>query len=266
MTYKFLFSVIICAYNSEKYICETIDSVINQSYTNWEIILINDGSTDNTEDLIFRYINKGVNIKYFYQKNMGFAFSRNLAINHSSSDWIVIIDHDDICLPSRLDIHYNQITKDKKNCKLFFGNTIHFDESLSINRKHFDQFNIKNIDIKKNKAALSLLYHGCFIDSESVVFNKIAALSVGLLNTKYKYVSDYDFFIKMGILYNFNFTFSDLSKWRVHEKQATKIMNKIIDKEIAHIYLDYLTNKNIFFLYKINILFKLLKLIIKKLF
>ena len=263
MNNKFLFSIIICAYNSEKYISETLNSIVNQTYSNWEIILINDGSTDKTESIILEYIDKGVNIKYFYQKNHGFAFSRNLAIKKATSDWIVIIDHDDICLPNRLNIHYDQILNDKNNCKLFFGNTIHFD-NISNKKKHFDQFDINNINMKKPNVASSLLSIGCFIDSESVVFNKIAAISAGLLNTKYKYVSDYDFFIKMGIIYNFNYTYLNVSKWRIHNKQATVTMKKIIRNEMFDIYVNYLFNKNIFFVCKLNIIIKLIKLLFKR--
>ncbi|SVC31736.1 uncharacterized protein METZ01_LOCUS284590, partial [marine metagenome] len=70
----------ICCYNSEKYICETIDSVIDQTYNNWEIIIINDGSTDKTEDLIFTYKQNNIPITYYKQNNKGFASARNKAL------------------------------------------------------------------------------------------------------------------------------------------------------------------------------------------
>ena len=103
MTNDIFFSVMICCYNSEKYLRETIDSVINQTYTNWEIVAVNDGSSDSTEEIIQLYINRGVPITYSYQENAGFANARNKAIDLAKSDWIVIIDHDDICLSDRLE-------------------------------------------------------------------------------------------------------------------------------------------------------------------
>ena len=70
----------ICCYNSEKYLYETIDSIINQTYTNWEIVAINDGSTDSTEEIILDYMHQGVPIVYHKQENMGFAAARNKAL------------------------------------------------------------------------------------------------------------------------------------------------------------------------------------------
>ena len=69
MNNDIFFSIMVCCYNSEKYLTETIDSIINQSYNNWEIIAINDGSSDNTEKIIQNYIKKGIPIIYHYQKN-----------------------------------------------------------------------------------------------------------------------------------------------------------------------------------------------------
>ena len=65
MIHDIFFSVMICCYNSEKYLRETLDSVINQTHQNWEIVIINDGSTDKTEEIILEYKNDGVPIIYF---------------------------------------------------------------------------------------------------------------------------------------------------------------------------------------------------------
>ena len=67
------FSVIICCFNSEEFIKETIDSVINQTFKDWEIVVVDDGSSDETSKIIHDYISKGVDINYFYQENRGFA-------------------------------------------------------------------------------------------------------------------------------------------------------------------------------------------------
>ena len=99
----------ICCYNSEKYLHETIDSVIDQTYTNWEIVIVNDGSTDGTEEIILDYIDQGIPITYLKQENKGFGAARNKAIELAKGDWIAIIDHDDICIPNRLESQVNDI-------------------------------------------------------------------------------------------------------------------------------------------------------------
>ena len=62
MNNDIFFSVMVCCYNSAQYLKETIDSIVNQTYTNWEIVAVNDGSADNTEEIIKTYIDKGVPI------------------------------------------------------------------------------------------------------------------------------------------------------------------------------------------------------------
>ena len=220
----------ICCYNSEKYLQETIDSIINQIYTNWEIIIVNDGSTDGTEEIILDYIRQGVSITYHKQENKGFAAARNKAIELAKGDWIALIDSDDICLLDRLEIQSTHI-RENSNAKLFFANTIHFnDEGIEI-RRQFDRINPCKLDLRAGKAMNNLLIHGCFIDTEAVVFNKEAALSIGGFNTQYNYVADADFFKRMGSKYDMFAGEETVSKWRVHTRQLTQTMETIIRKE-----------------------------------
>lgn len=94
-------SINLCCYNSEKYLKETLDSIINQTYKDWELVVINDGSTDSTEKIILDYKEKGHRIVYYFQENKGLGFSRNQALNLSQGDYIAFIDHDDMWLPEK---------------------------------------------------------------------------------------------------------------------------------------------------------------------
>lgn len=86
-------SVIIPTYNGGKFICHAIDSVLNQTYNNYEIIVIDDGSTDNTKKVIREYNSK---IKYIYHDNKGLSFSRNVGLTEAEGEYIVMLDADDI--------------------------------------------------------------------------------------------------------------------------------------------------------------------------
>ena len=238
------FSVMICCYNSEKYLRETIDSVINQTYKNWEIVAINDGSTDKTEEILFEYKSKGVPITYFRQKNQGFAAARNKAMELSKGEWIAIIDHDDVCLPKRLEIQVKQI-RENPNAKLFFANTVHFDDDGNEIRRQFDRLNPCKLSLTKGAAMNSLLAYGCFIDTESVVFNKKAAMLVGGFDTLYKYVVDYDFFLRMGSKFDLFSGEELVSKWRVHKDQASRKMTSIMFNESNQIFYKYFHNNDI---------------------
>lgn len=90
-----LVSIIVPVYNSEKYLSKCIESIINQTYFLWELILVNDGSTDNSEEIIRRYKNLDKRIKSFYFDNRGVAASRNFGINQAQGEYITFIDSDD---------------------------------------------------------------------------------------------------------------------------------------------------------------------------
>lgn len=96
-------SINLCCFNSEKYLRETLDSVVNQTYHDWELIIINDGSTDSTETIIKAYVERGFPITYHYQKNRGLSHSRNEALVRSHGNYIAFLDHDDVWLPNKLE-------------------------------------------------------------------------------------------------------------------------------------------------------------------
>lgn len=88
-------SIIIPAYNCEDTISETLDSILMQSYQNFEIVIINDGSTDHTVQIIMDYKKKHSNIFVIQSKNMGPGYARNLGIEKSSGDYLYFVDSDD---------------------------------------------------------------------------------------------------------------------------------------------------------------------------
>jgi glycosyltransferase involved in cell wall biosynthesis len=93
-----LVSVITAAYNAESFIAETINSVVEQTFTDWEYIVVDDGSTDNTARIVKAF----PQVKYIYQSNHGVAVARNTGVAHSSGKYIAIIDADDIWVREKL--------------------------------------------------------------------------------------------------------------------------------------------------------------------
>lgn len=92
----YMFSVIIPVYNVEKYLSKCIDSILSQTFTNYEIILIDDGSTDGSHSICERYKKKyNGKIKLITKKNGGLSSARNCGINHASGEYIVFVDSDD---------------------------------------------------------------------------------------------------------------------------------------------------------------------------
>lgn len=92
-------SVVVAVYNIEDYICECVDSVINQTIQPEEIILVDDGSTDRSSALCDEYAEKNTNIRVIHQKNAGLSAARNTGIEHAQGVWVYFVDGDDILAP-----------------------------------------------------------------------------------------------------------------------------------------------------------------------
>lgn len=97
-----LVSVIIPSYNSAIFLPEAIDSVISQDYSNWELIIIDDGSTDETASLVSKYLSKDDRISYFFQTNQKMASARNSGIRLARGKYVAFLDADNIFLPDKL--------------------------------------------------------------------------------------------------------------------------------------------------------------------
>ncbi len=89
-------SVVIACYNQAEYLMETLESVLNQTYNNWEGIIVNDGSTDNTEEIALAYVGKDCRFRYFSKENGGVSSARNYGIKYSQGAYILPLDADDL--------------------------------------------------------------------------------------------------------------------------------------------------------------------------
>ncbi|MCE5195436.1 MAG: glycosyltransferase family 2 protein [Nitrospiraceae bacterium] len=116
-----LISVIIPVYNGERYIVEAIESVITQKYKNIEIIVINDGSTDRTEEILNSY----KNVKHLYQSKQGAPSARNTGIKFSTGELIAFLDADDLWTKDKLEIQ-TSIFKTLPDLDMVFGHVKQF--------------------------------------------------------------------------------------------------------------------------------------------
>lgn len=112
--YQTTFSIIIAVYNCEKYIIETLKSICEQTFEDYEVIIVDDCSSDNTFSIIEDYIaNKDVFALYSNDKNMGVAFSRNFAIDKAHGEYICLLDGDDVWVANKLETQY-EVLKDQQ--------------------------------------------------------------------------------------------------------------------------------------------------------
>lgn len=122
-----LVSIIMPSYNTGRFIKETIESVLSQTYTNWELLIVDDCSTDNTDDVIKEYLTD-FRIHYLKNaKNSGAAVSRNKALQEAKGKWIAFLDSDDLWTPNKLE---KQISFMKSNGYHFsYTNYVEIDET-----------------------------------------------------------------------------------------------------------------------------------------
>ena len=117
-------SVILPIYNVAPYLDETFRSLINQSLSDIEIIAVNDGSTDNSEDIIRKYAQQDARISYFSQQNQGQSVARNLALQHAKGKYIYMMDSDDVIDTDALRICYDYAEKNEADFIFFDVDTI----------------------------------------------------------------------------------------------------------------------------------------------
>lgn len=120
-------SVIVPVYNVENYIRRCLDSILNQTFTNFELILVDDGSIDNSGKVCDQYSDRDKRIRVIHQENHGQAFARNRGINIAKCDWIAFVDADDVVHPQYLEILYRAVCESNAKisvCHAYEGEVI----------------------------------------------------------------------------------------------------------------------------------------------
>lgn len=122
-----LISVIVPIYNTEKYLVECVESLRKQTYSNIEIILVDDGSTDTSIEICDGFAEKDSRVRVFHKKNEGVAVARNFGIQQSNGQYVVIVDSDDIAVDRMIEVLYTQIKEN--DADIAVGNYYIYDES-----------------------------------------------------------------------------------------------------------------------------------------
>lgn len=164
-------SVIIPTYNSATYLPETIESVLNQSYSKIEIIVVDDGSTDATKEILKAYLGK---ITYYYIRNSGPSAARNAGINRSTGDWIAFLDSDDIWIPEKIEKQLDTMkrNKDKSFCCSDWSNFVNVrDKLISV---------LRNYQAFEKRPDFDLMLTENYVLTSSVLVEKTKLLKSGI--------------------------------------------------------------------------------------
>ncbi len=182
-------SVIIPAYNGARFLPEAIESVLAQTYKDYEIIVVDDGSTDNTKEILKPYFDK---IKYIHQQNQGAATARNTGIRHSQGEYIAFLDADDVWLPEKLHTQVYYLDNNPEVAMVYSRSfTISGDGELISKKSSYKDFpsgEIFNI----------LFLHSFFIYTSTVVVRRRILDTVGLFDESLITSEDRDLWLRIA--------------------------------------------------------------------
>ncbi len=212
-------SVIIPTFNTEQYIAEAIESVLNQSYQDYEVIVVDDGSTDDTPSVLDAYLDR---IRYFYKQNGGPASARNLGIRHAQGEYIAFLDADDLWFPHKLETQL-KVFEDSPGIGLVHSSRIYFDDrnrEPERIRARAEQYNSED--------AFPYLFLRNFIGNSTVIVRKTCFEEVGLFDESPEFLGteDYDMWLRISYRYPIGYVSTPLSKYRVREGQLSKNIEK----------------------------------------
>lgn len=222
------------AYNSEDYISEAIKSMLDQTFSDFELLIINDGSTDHTVEIIETFNDHRIRLVH-NDKNRGLTYTRNVALTEARGAYIAILDSDDIAINNRLELQYNFFQQHPEYV-LCGGHGIFIDQQA----ERIDSSNL-TVPIGIEKIKMMLLFGNTFVNSSvmyrTTVFQELNGYQ------DYAPAEDYELFIRMAEKYPVGNLDEILVKYRMHEnnisllKRETAILKL---KEIKSNQLSYL--------------------------
>lgn len=207
-------SVVIPVYNGTNFMREAVDSALNQSYKNIEIIVINDGSTDETEQIALSY---GDKIRYFRKENGGQSSALNFGIAQMTGDYFSWLSHDDVYLPDKIEkqIDFLRYSPDKK--AILYSDFESIDKDSRIISKHQIPVSMTN-NIRYQFLTAKSIIHGC-----STLIHKTCFESCGVFELDNPNTSDVRLFYRMSEKYQFVHIPKILVQGRVHYGQMSYV-------------------------------------------
>ncbi|MEH7413682.1 glycosyltransferase family 2 protein, partial [Neobacillus drentensis] len=190
-----LFSVVMAVYNGEEYLKEAIDSILHQTYKDFEFIIVNDGSSDKTREILNLLEDNRVRVIHL-DENKGLANALNIGIQNANGEWIVRQDADDVSYPHRIMEQANHIKSHPdvillgSHIKCFSGRPSVSKNKVKVVEKYFNGF-LNRADLRRER------FIGCPLSHGTCTFLKEAFFRAGQYDPKYTIVQDFDLWLRM---------------------------------------------------------------------
>lgn len=224
--YAPLVSIVLPTYNGEKYVRETIQSLVSQTYKNIELVISDDGSTDSTPDIIREYAAKYPFIKInLSPKNLGIAANYNLAVKMASGEIAIGIGHDDLLPPE----HTSAIVPYFKDPRV---GLVHCNAMRIDSKGRHIKFVARDAEkIKKTKDPMRWLCFNNFVQSCGMAYRRKAFIDIGGWDDAFSYDSEWYTYIRYAEKYKFVYTTDTFSFYRVHDTNISKMLKGAKSRE-----------------------------------
>lgn len=219
-----LVSILMPVYNGSAFLDRSIGSVLKQSYANWEIIIVDDHSSDNSSEVVKKYLNDKRIILKQNDCNKGIAASRNLALKQAKGDFIAILDQDDEWLPQKLEKQMCLFNSLDSTFGLVYCNT-----KVQFENGHVQPFKKDIAPRQSIEENFKKLYLTNYISSLTVVFRKECIQKVGYFNENIQWGGDdYDLWLRISAQYKFAFVDEVLCIRHEHGKNFSHAKKKMM--------------------------------------
>ncbi len=208
-----LVSVIIPVYNRLEYICETIESVLAQTYKDYEIIVVDDGSTIDIRQTLKPYMNR---IKYLYQENKGLAAARNTGIKNSNGKYLTFLDDDDLFEPRKLDIQV-QVLEDNSNIGFVYSDYYVFET----NNKEKTKISLAPGRDKESSEFSRLFFMNPNVAVPTTLIQRRCFEDVDLFDENLLQHEDGDMFLRISLRWQVKFSDYPSAKVRYHSNRMS---------------------------------------------
>jgi glycosyltransferase involved in cell wall biosynthesis len=212
-----LVSVLMASYNHERYLSEAIESVLNQTFPDLELIIVDDCSTDNSKQVIEKFLATDKRVRaFFHNKNMGIARTTNECLNAATGKYVSFISSDDVWAPSKLEKQLSVLSKDED--KVVWSEGIIINSEGFPTGQTFTQMNACGNKPKNGRIFREIINEN-YIFAQSLLFKREFCRNLSF-NCNLKYLSDYQFMVDLSYNHDFVFIPEPLAKYRIHGKNT----------------------------------------------
>ncbi|TVP53514.1 MAG: glycosyltransferase [Halomonadaceae bacterium] len=207
-----LISVIITTYNRRDYIIEAVESALNQTYPHLEVLIVDDGSTDNTRQLIRERYGDNPRVAYYYQENNKRAAAFNHGLRYAKGEFIATVDSDNRWLPHRLETGYDALVHNPDYDIVYGDNILINEQGQEISRQNMRRYS--------GKITAHLMRDNCVSINTALVPRRCYE-QLGPMDSNCKRADDYELWLRLSTAYRFLYIPQFMAEYRVMDDQLS---------------------------------------------